>query len=254
VSGLALLARGLGLVVRRPRNFLLGAIPPAITSVLFIVVIFVLVGEIAPITSALTPFARGWSDGAESAVRVAVGVALIGASILLMVVTFTALTLAIGGPIYDKIGEYVDGELGDVPSAVEQPLVRSVGRALRQSLALIGISALGAIPLLLAGFIPVVGQSVVPVVAAMFGGWLLAIELLGGPFERRGKLTIAERRAAMRTRRLHVWGFAAPTFALLAIPFVAILVFPAAAAGATLLARELLGSDLPAREGVAGNP
>ncbi len=112
VSGLALLARGLGLVVRRPRNFLLGAIPPAITSVLFIVVISVLVGEIAPITSALTPFARGWSDGAESAVRVAVGVALIGASILLMVVTFTALTLAIGGPIYDKIGEYVDGELG----------------------------------------------------------------------------------------------------------------------------------------------
>ncbi len=133
-------------------------------------------------------------------------------------------------------------------------MVRSVGRALRQSLALIAVSALGALPLFLAGFIPVVGQSVVPVVAAMFGGWLLAIELLGGPFERRGKLTIAERRAAMRTRRLHVWGFAAPTFALLAIPFVAILVFPAAAAGATLLARELLGSDLPAREGVAGNP
>jgi CysZ protein len=185
-------------------------------------------------------------------------VALIGAAILLMVVTFTALTLAIGGPIYDKIGEYVDGELGPDGSGLtapgDEPLVRSLGRALRQSLALIAVSALGALPLFLAGFIPVVGQSVVPVVAAMFGGWLLAIELLGGPFERRGKLTIADRRTAMRTRRLHVWGFAAPTFALLAIPFVAILVFSAAAAGATLLARELLTTDQPAREGAGGRP
>ena len=251
VGGLGLLVRGLGLVVRRPRNFLLGMIPPAITSVVFVVVIGVLVGEVRPITAALTPFSRDWSAGAQSAVQLAMGIALVGVAILLMVVTFTALTLAIGGPIYDKIGEYVDGELGGVP-AFSEPLVGSIGRSLRQSLALIAVSALGALPLFLAGFIPVVGQSVVPVVAAMFGGWLLAIELLGGPFERRGKLTLAERRAAMRTRRLHVWGFAAPTFALLAIPFVAILVFPAAAAGATLLARELVGAGEPAHDGVAG--
>ncbi|GAA3607139.1 EI24 domain-containing protein [Microlunatus ginsengisoli] len=245
VSGLGLLVRGLGLIVRRPRNFALGAIPPAITSVLFLIVIVVLGGELRPLTRWLTPFARDWSEGAESAIQIAVGVALVGVTVLLMVVTFTALTLAIGGPIYDKIGEYVDSELGGEQPAHEEPLVRSIGRAIRQSLALIAVSALGAIPLFLAGFIPVVGQSVVPVVAAMFGGWLLAIELLGGPFERRGRLTIAERRAAMRTRRLHVWGFAAPTFALLAVPFLAILVFPAAAAGATLLARELL-ADVPA--------
>ena len=113
---------------------------------------------------------------------------------------------------------------------------------------MIAASAVGALPLFLAGFIPVVGQSVVPVVAAMFGGWLLAIELLGGPFERRGRLTIRERRSAMRTRRWHVWGFAAPTFALLAVPFLAIVVFPAAAAGGTLLARELLAVDRPTAE------
>lgn len=256
-SGFVLLIRGFALVVRRPRNFGLGAIPPAITSVLFAILIGLLIGGIRPITEALTPFARGWSDAAATAVQVAIGAALVGVTVLIMVVTFTALTLAIGGPIYDKIGEYVDGELSPDESEItrsgtgqagaqttyDEPLVRGVARAVRQSLALIAVSALGALPLFLAGFIPIVGQSVVPVVAAMFGGWLLAIELLGAPFERRGFLTIRERRSAMRTRRLHVWGFAAPTFALLAVPFLAIVVFPAAAAGGTLLARELLGAD-----------
>jgi CysZ protein len=52
----------------------------------------------------------------------------------------------------------------------------------------------------------------------------------------------------MGTRRLHVWGFAAPTFALLAVPFLAIVVFPAAAAGSALLARELLAADRPTPE------
>lgn len=251
VSGLALLARGFGFMIRRPRNFLLGAVPPAITSAVFVTILVVLIAEIGPIAETLTPFARGWSESAAGALRIAVGAAVVGALVLLMVITFTAVTLAIGGPVYDKISEYVESELGGVPT-YDEALVRGIGRAVRQSLALIAVSAAGALPLFLAGFVPVVGQTVVPVVAAMFGGWLLAIELLGGPFERRGLLEIRERRAAMRRRRLHVLGFAAPTFALLAVPFLAIVVFPAATAGATLLARELLGVDQPAGRSRAG--
>jgi CysZ protein len=247
VSGFTLLVRGFGLVVRRPRNFLLGAVPPAITSVLFAIVLSVLIARMGPIVGALTPFARRWPEGAEDAVQIAIGVALVGGVALLMVVTFTAITLAVGGPIYDKISEYVERDLGPDQSGTtpsyDEPLVHGIGRSVRQSLAVIAVSAVGAVPLFFAGFIPIVGQSVVPVVAAMFGGWLLTIELLGGPFERRGLLTIRERRSAMRTRRLHVWGFGAPTFALLAVPFLAIVVFPAAAAGSTLLARELLRAD-----------
>ena len=144
VSGLALLIRGLGLVLRRPRNFLLGAIPPAITSVLFVIILVVLIGQLGPIVGALTPFARGWSETASDVVRIAVGVALVGAAVLLMVITFTAVTLAIGAPIYDKISEYVEREFGDLPTH-DEPLVRGIGRAIRQSLALIAVSALGAL-------------------------------------------------------------------------------------------------------------
>ncbi len=113
-------------------------------------------------------------------------------------------------------------------------------RGLRQSAALIGVSALGAVVLFAAGFIPVVGQTIVPVISAMFGGWMLSIELIGSAFERRGLLTLADRRSALRRRRPRVLGFAVPTFLLLAIPFAGAAVFPVATAGGTLLARELL--------------
>jgi CysZ protein len=89
--------------------------------------------------------------------------------------------------------------------------------------------------------VPVVGQTVVPVLSAIFGGWMLGIELVGAPFERRGLLRLADRRAAMRVRRLRVLGFAVPTFLLLAIPFAGVVVFPVATAGGTILARQLLG-------------
>jgi CysZ protein len=90
------------------------------------------------------------------------------------------------------------------------------------------------------GFVPVVGQTVVPVISAIFGGWMLAIELVGSAFERRGMLRLADRRAAMRSGGLRVLGFAVPTFVLLAIPLAGAVVFPVATAGGTLLARQLL--------------
>jgi CysZ protein len=97
-----------------------------------------------------------------------------------------------------------------------------------------------AVPLFAAGFVPVLGQTVVPVVSASFGGWMLGIELVGSAFERRGLLTLSDRRVAMRRRRARVLGFTVPTFLMLAIPLVGVVVFPVATAAGTLLARQLL--------------
>lgn len=255
VSGVGLLGRGMAMVVRRPRMALLGAIPPLITSVLFTAVLVALSAELDPLVAWLTPFADGWSGGAALAMRVIVGLSLVAGSVLLMVLTFSALTLALGSPIYDKISESVDDELRAAdpvsPSrSADEPLVRdwfgrSAARALGQSLVLIAVSVTVGLVLFLAGFVPVVGQVVVPVVSVVFGGWMLSIELLGSSFERRGRLRLGERRAAMQGSRARVLGFAVPTFLLLAVPFVAVAVFPAATAGATLLARDLLGPSVP---------
>ena len=243
-AGVGLLGRGLGLVARRPRLFVLGALPPLVTSVLFTAVLVVLAVQLDDLVGWLTPFAGPWAPG----------LALLAAAALLMVITFVALTLALGSPLYDLISESVDRELtagearqpGRRPAPADEPLVRSLARTVRQSLALVSVSALGAVLLFAAGFVPVLGQVVVPVVSAVFGGWLLGIELVGSTFERAGLLRLTDRRQAMRRRRARVLGLTVPTFLLLAVPFVAVLVFPAATAAGTILARDLLRTTGPA--------
>jgi CysZ protein len=240
ITGAGLLAKGLTMITRRPRLFLLGAIPPAITSVIFTGLLIALITQLDPFTEWLTPFAEGWDRGLATTLRVLVGTAVVAAAVLLMVISFTALTLALGSPLYDKLSESVEREFGDVPE-LNETVARGIFRALRQAVALIAVSVLGAVLLLGTGFIPVIGQTIVPVISAVFGGWLLGIELVGPAFERRGLLRLSDRRAAMRAHRLRVLGFAVPTFLLLAIPFAGVVVFPIATAAGTLLARQLLG-------------
>ncbi|WP_375432728.1 EI24 domain-containing protein [uncultured Friedmanniella sp.] len=245
-GGVGLLGRGLGLVARRPRLFLLGALPPLVTSIVFTVVLVVLLTHLDAWLPALTPFAAAWSAGVRSLVELLVGLALVAASVLVMVLTFTTLTLALGAPLYDLISEHVDAELpgrAESPAAEQDRLLRSAGRAVRQSVALIAVSALAAVLLFAAGFLPVVGQTVVPVVSALVGGWLLGIELVGSALERRGVLTLRGRRELMRGRRLRVLGLCVPTFLLLSVPFLGVVVFPVATAAGTLLARQLLGES-----------
>jgi CysZ protein len=230
--GAGLLTRGMRLIIRQPRLFLLGAIPPAITSVIFTGLLIALITQLEPAVAWLTPFTEGWARGLATTIRVLVGAALVGGA-------FTALTLALGSPLYDKLSESVEQGFGEVPE-LKESAARGLFRALRQAVTLIAVAMLGALMLFAIGFVPVVGQTFVPVLSATFGGWILAIELVGAPFERRGLLRLSDRRAAMRARRFRVLGFAVPTFLLLAIPFAGVVVFPIATAGGTLLARQLL--------------
>ena len=239
-SGAALLIRGARLLVQRPKLFLLGAVPPLVMSVLFAIALVALITQLGTITTAITGFAAGWAEAVRTTFRVLAGAGVLGATLLVMVISFSTLTMALGAPIYDKISEAVDAEVsGGLPETGES-WASSVPRALKQSVILIGISLAAALPLFLAQFIPLAGQTVVPVISACFGGWMLCFELIGPSFERRGQSTLKERRAAMQRRRWLALGFSVPCFLLLAIPFLAVVVFPVATAGGVLLTRELL--------------
>jgi CysZ protein len=248
LGGASLLARGFGLVITRRRLFLLGGIPPLITSIVFLTVLITLVTNLDRLVPAIAGFASDWQPALLTALQIVVGVALVGGSVLIMVLLFSSITLLIGSPAYDKIAEFVDQELGEIPepstgagrAAEDENTAVSVGRSVAQSLVLIAISLLGTIAFFLLGFIPLLGQIVVPVLSTIFGGWMLTTELLGPAFERRGLKRLSDRRQAMAGQKVRSIGFAVPTFLLLAIPFVSILVFPAATAGATMLARELV--------------
>lgn len=245
LTGVGVLFRGFGMIVRRPRLFLLGALPPLITSVLFLAALITLITQIGDLVTWLTPFTTAWDPTWAGVFQAVVGAAIIGATILVMVIGFTTITLALGFPLYDKIAEEVEEELGDAPEPVDEPVAASILRALRQSAALIALSVAIAGLLFPAGFIPLIGQTAVPVLSALFGGWMLCVELVGAAFDRRGRWRLRDRFAGMRQRRLRVLGFAVPAFLLLSVPFAAIAVFPAATAGGTILARDLLPASPP---------
>lgn len=245
LSGVGTLFHGLAIVVRRPRLFLLGALPALITSLLFLAALVTLILNMEDLVAWATPFAAGWDSPWRGLVRGSLALGVLVGSILVMVVAFTTVTLTLGAPIYDKIAEMVEEEMGGAPEAFEEPLIASIIRATRQAVALVLVSLVVTLCAFLLGLIPVVGWVLGPVLTAVMGGWLLCIELVAGAFDRRGLLRLRDRRHHMGGRRWRVLGFSIPTYFLLAVPFVAVVVFPAATAGGTILARELLPEQSP---------
>ncbi|BFU42085.1 EI24 domain-containing protein [Krasilnikovia sp. MM14-A1004] len=243
--GAALLPRGLGLCLRNPRLLVLGLIPAVISGILYTSALIALLAFLPEVSRAVTWFADDWDAGWRDLVQVLAGVGVVGLSGLIGVLTFTAVTLLIGDPFYETISGLVEQRFGGVPDEVEVPWWRSLGRSLVDSLRLIALSVLLGIPLFLLGFLPFVGQTVVPVLGALVGGWLLAVELTGVPFQRRGR-RLADRRAALRTNRPLALGFGAAVFVCFLLPLGAILLMPGAVAGAALLARRVLGLPIEA--------
>lgn len=243
LGGASNLVRGFGLIITRPRLFLLGGLPPLVTSIIFMTLLITLITNLDTLIPMATGFADGWLPVLHTAIEVAMGLAMVGGSVLIMVLLFSSITLLIGSPAYDKIAEFTESELGDPPGELDEPIVSSIKRSIGQAVVTVLASLIGSIVFALLGFIPVIGTIVVPVISTIFGGWLLTIELMSPAFERRGLTAIADRRMRMGSRRWRSIGFGVPTFLLLAVPFVSIVAFPAAAAGATILARDLLERD-----------
>jgi CysZ protein len=241
--GVGMLLRGLSLYGRNPRLVALGILPALITGAVFVGAYVTLAVFADNLAGWVTPFAEDWTSAARSTVRALAEIAFLGAGALIAVLVFTATTLIIGDPFYEKISELVEARLdGRPPTVDEVPWWRSLRRSIADSLRLLLVSVPVGIVLFACGFIPVVGQTVVPVIGALVGGWLLALELVGAPFYRRG-MRLRQRRAALRTRRWLALGFGVAVFVCFLIPLGALLAMPAAVAGGTLLAREVLGAD-----------
>lgn len=244
-SGVRLLGSGLRLWITAPRLMLIGALPALLVTVLYLAGLVLLALNLDAIAGWLTPFAAGWQEPFRGAVRIAAALAVLAATALLAVYTFVALTLVVGDPFYERIWRAVEKRLGDAPSDTDSPFWPSVLRGAAEALRLLALTAVIGVLLFAGGFIPVVGQTVVPVLAALVGGWFLAIELTGFAFEARG-LRLRERRRALGARRARTLGFGVATYLVFLVPLGAVIVMPAAVAGATVLARGALEAP-PAR-------
>lgn len=233
--GVGLLGSGFAYWRRRPGVMALGLIPAAIVAALFSAGLIALGLSLPGITEAVTPFADGWPPVWATVIRVAIGTAMLGAALALVAVSFTALTLLIGEPFYERIWRAVEADLGSAAIDADYGFWRSFG----DTLWLITRGVAVAIVAALLGLIPVVGGVLGTVFGVTLTGWLLADELSARALSARG-ITRAARHHLMRSRRARMLGFGVATQLCFLVPLGAIITMPAAVAGATVLARSLL--------------
>ncbi|WP_197319907.1 EI24 domain-containing protein [Saccharomonospora sp. NB11] len=241
LRGVRFFGQALLILLRSPKLLLTGVLPVVVTTALLAGGLIALVVWIGDLSALVTPFADDWSDVWRSATRIAAGVALIGAAAVLGMVSFSALTLAIGGFFYEAIAEKVEDDLGDAPSEAELPWWRLTWMGLRDGVLLALRSLMFTLPLFVAGFVPVVGQTVVPVLMALVSAWFLALELVAVSFYRRG-MDLRQRRTLLAERRGLALGLGLPASLLCLVPGLALVVFPIAFVGGVLVAREVLGA------------
>lgn len=234
--------RALGILLKAPRLLLLGMLPAVVTALLLLAAMVALVLNAGDLAAAITPFADDWASGLRTAVHVAIGVALVAAALVIALISFSALTIAIGGPFYEHIAERVEDGLGDAGPAVDLSWWQLFWMSIRDAIVLVLRSLMFTIPLFAAGFIPVVGQTVVPVLLALVTAWFLALELVAVSFYRRG-MDLRQRRLTLRKRRGLAFGLGLPASLLCAVPLLAIVVLPVAFVGGVLVARESLTGD-----------
>ncbi|MER5636723.1 EI24 domain-containing protein [Kitasatospora sp. NPDC002227] len=242
--GMRLLFEGQKWVARRGRWWGFGMIPALITMVGYLAALVVLVVEAGGLARWVTPFADGWGSPWQGLLRGVVTAALVGGGALLAALTFTAVTLLVGQPFYESLAAQVDETEGGAPAAPELPLWRELVTATKDSVAVLLRAAGFGVLLFACGFVPVVGQTVVPVVGVGVSGYFLAVELTAVALQRRG-IAQPERLRLLRGRLGLTLGFGAPLALLFLVPMVTVLLMPGAVAGATLLARELVPVEPP---------
>lgn len=236
--GMGLLGDGFRYWGRRPRLMALGLIPAAIVAAVLLAGVIALATFLPGITVSVTPFADGMPGLWASVIRFAVGTALIGAALVLVAISFTASTLLIGEPFYERIWKAVEIDLGDAPTPSGGGFWSSLGDS--GSLIFRGIAV--AIFAALIGLVPGVGGVLSAVTAVLLTGRLLADELSSRALTAHG-MGRAQRRKLLRARRPLVLGFGVATQLCFLVPGGAVATMPAAVAGATLLARELVGEQ-----------
>ena len=238
VRGLTMLGRGFAYWNRRPGLMALGIVPAAIVGALFLGGLVALGTFLPGIAEAITPFADRWPGVWATVIRVTIGTALFGAALVLVAVSFTALTLFIGEPFYNRIWKAVEKDLGDPAIEGDYGFWRSLWDVLALLVRGVGIALLAA----LVALVPVVGGAFSAVLAVLLTGWLLADELTSRALTARGMVRSA-RRKLMRRHRARVLGFGIATQLCFIVPLGAVATMPAAVAGSTLLARSLLEAE-----------
>ncbi|MER5404094.1 EI24 domain-containing protein [Streptomyces sp. NPDC002769] len=243
-AGFNYLIQGQRWVARHGKQYGFGLLAGLITLVLYAAALIALAVWGEDFVTWATPFADHWTSPWTGLFRGLLTAVLFALALLLAVVTFTAVTLLVGQPFYESLSEKVDRDVSPDGTAPESglPLWRELWISARDSLRIVVRALVWGILLFALGFVPVVGQTVVPVIGFFVTGFFLTEELTAVALQRR-RVELRARLRLLRSRKMLVWGFGTPLGLAFLVPVVAVFLMPGAVAGATLMARDLLGEE-----------
>jgi len=239
-TGVRILGRGFGMWRTHPKLLALGLVPAVIAFLLLAAALIPLALTLGSITDWITPFADGWVSPWREVLRFSLGAVLLIAALALAGAVFTALTLTIGDPFYQRIWRGIERSLGGPEPTGDTGMLTMIGEGIR----LVALGILVALLTLVIGFIPVVGGVLASVIGVILSGRLVARELTGRAFDARG-LTTLSRSELLGSGRARVIGFGVATQLCFLVPLGAIVTMPAAVAGSTILARSLTERAAP---------
>jgi CysZ protein len=252
-TGLRLLFEGQRWMARHGRDWRFGMLPALVTLVGYVAALVVLVLWADDLVVWATPFAAHWSAPWQGLFRDLLTAVLVGGGLLLSVVSFTAVALLVGQPFYEALAGRVEAAEGGAPAGPERPWWRELWIGVRDGVrVLLRVAAFGVV-LFALGFVPVLGQTAVPVAGFCVSGFFLVLELAAVAFQRRD-VPLKEQLRLLRGHLPMVLGFGVPLVLAFLVPVVAVALMPGAVAGATLLVRRLLpagdaGAAVPPQSG-----
>ncbi|MGH8465054.1 MAG: sulfate transporter CysZ, partial [Pseudomonas sp.] len=149
--------------------------------------------------------------------------------------TFTMLANIIAAPFNGFLAEKVEVVVrgtDDFPAFSTAELMAMVPRTLAREMRKLGYFLPRAIALFILSLIPVVNIIAAPL-WLLFGIWMMAIQYIDYPADNH-KMSWQDMLAWLREKRWQSLGFGGSVYLVLLVPFLNLLMMPAAVAGATL--------------------
>ncbi|OYT97287.1 MAG: sulfate transporter CysZ [Pseudomonas sp. PGPPP3] len=230
LSGSQYLSAGLKLVLS-PGLRLFVLLPLTINLILFVALISFAVRQFSGWLDSLMGSMPGWLSLLDFLLWPLFVVLLL----LMVFFTFTLLANIIAAPfngfLAEKVEVVVRGE-DTFPAFSWNELLAIVPRTLKRELRKLRYFLPRAIGLLILSLIPGLNLIATPL-WLLFGVWMMAVQYIDYPADNN-KMSWDDMLAWLREKRWQSLGFGGITYVALLIPFVNILMMPAAVAGATL--------------------
>lgn len=208
-------------------------IMPILLNIMLMIGLFWLfVSQISSLIDWVMSFLPAWLDWLSS-IMFAMSLLMI---LMLFYFSFTMLSGFIAAPfnglLAEKVEKMLTGESLTETSIAD--FIRDIPRMLKREWQKLIYSLPIYILLFLFGFMPVLGQTIVPIAAFVFAAWLMAIQYCDYPFDNH-KIAFPTMKSKLKENRWQSLTFGALVSACTFVPLVNLVVIPIAVCGATAM-------------------